>query len=135
TAADVDPSANGDVIDWDLARKNTSNDIALLKELVRIFLNECSHTLSEIRHAIETSDGKLLRRSAHTLRGSAAIFGALPVVDAALRLEMMGRENKFDSAMPALELLESRSTRLIAALQTKCEVAANSLDPQRTLCR
>ena len=115
--ANAEPPAEECVIDWDLARKNTGNDGPLLDDLVCIFLEEGPHTISEIRQAIETSDTMLLRRSAHTLKGSAAIFGALPVVDAALRLEMMGRENKFDTAVAALERLESRTARLIEALQ------------------
>ncbi len=116
TAADDKRSADNGVIDWDLARKNTGNDATLLKELFRIFVEECPHSILEIRHAIETSDAILLRRSAHTIKGSAAIFGALSVVDAALRLEMMGRENNFDTAGAALERLETGTARLIEAI-------------------
>lgn len=113
----LEDTADKCVVDWDLARKNTCNDAPLLREIVRIFLDECPHTISEIRQAIESSDATLLRRSAHTLKGSAAIFGALPVVDAALRLEMMGRENNFETAVAALERLESRAEQLIETLR------------------
>ena len=117
TPANIEPSSDHDVIDWDAARKNTGNDAKLLDELVHIFLDECPHTMTEIRQAIATSDAVLLRRSAHTLKGSAAIFGAQPVVDAALRLEMMGRENNLASAADGLERLESRTTRLLEVIQ------------------
>ena len=106
------PQDNG-VIDWEVARKNTGNDAALLADLVKIFLAECPHMLAEIRQAVETSDSGLLRRAAHTLKGSAAIFGAQPVLDAALRLEMMGRENNFSRAAQELECLELRTSCLL----------------------
>jgi CheY-like chemotaxis protein/HPt (histidine-containing phosphotransfer) domain-containing protein len=101
------------VIDWQVARKNTANDDAMMEELVQIFLAEHKQMLADIHHAIETSDAVLLRRSAHTLKGSAAIFGAQQVFDAAMRLEMMGRENNFESAAQGLASLESRASRLV----------------------
>lgn len=116
---DNQPSADDGVIDWELARKNTGNNAALLQEIVRIFLDECPHTISEIRQAIESSDATLLWRAAHKIKGSAAIFGALPVVDAALRLEMMGRENNVAPVAAALERLESQTARLMETLGGK----------------
>ena len=112
-----DPSPENGVIDWDVARKNTGNDAELLESLIQIFLAEYPHMLAEIRQAIDTSDAVLLRRAAHTLKGSAAIFGAQPVADAALRLEMMGRENNFALAAQGLERLEPRTLRLVEVFQ------------------
>ena len=111
-----EPSNNDGLIDWELARKNTGNDAALLKDLVQIFLAECPHMLAEIRQATETSDAGLLRRAAHTMKGSAAIFGSQPVLDAALRLEMMGRENNFARAAQELARLESGTSRLLEVM-------------------
>ena len=109
-------SQNDEVIDWDVARKNTGNDAELLDNLIQIFLEESPHMLAEIRQAIDTSDAGLLRRAAHMLKGSAALFGAQPVVDAALRLEMMGRENNFALAAQGLDRLEPRTSRLVQVL-------------------
>ncbi len=50
------------------------------------------------------------------MKSSAAIFGTLPVVDAALRLEMMGCGYNFTAATAALERLESRTAELIKVL-------------------
>ena len=112
-----DPSPDNSVIDWEVARKNTGNDAELLKSLIQIFLAEYPHMLAEIRQAIDTSDAGLLRRAAHTLKGSAAIFGAQPVIDAAMRLEMMGRENNFALAAQGLDRLEPRTSRLVEIFQ------------------
>ena len=100
-------------IDWILTRRNTANDDALIQELMKMFMAECPQNLAEIRQAIDTSDVNLLRRAAHTLRGSAAIFGAHAVVDAALQLERMGRENDFTLARQGLKSLESRTSLLL----------------------
>lgn len=91
------------VIDWEVARKNVGNDEALLKDLIQIFLTECPHMLAEIHRGVETSDAVLLHRAAHTLKGSAAIFGARPVVEAALRMEMLGRDNNVAQAAQGLD--------------------------------
>ena len=111
-AATPEPSTNG-VIEWEVARRNTANDEALLQDLVQIFVAESPRMLADIRRAIEATDVNLLRRAAHTLKGSAATFGAQPVADAALRLEMMGREGDFTLAAPALQSLESRLSQLL----------------------
>lgn len=106
-------STDEEIINWEVARKNTSNDPLLLQDLVTLFVEECPHMLGDIRKAIDTSDANLIRRASHTLKGSAAIFGAHTVVDAALRLEKMGREGDFTAASPALEKLESQTSLLL----------------------
>jgi len=110
-----EPTTDNGVIDWKLARRNTADDDSLLQELMKMFMAECPELLVEIRQAIDTSDVNLLRRAAHTLKGSAAIFGAYAVVDAALQLERMGRENNFTIARQGLQTLESRTSLLLEA--------------------
>ena len=121
TAANTELAPDECSINWDLARKNTGHDAVSLDELARIFLEECPHTLAEIRQALSTSDSTLLRRATHTLKGSAVIFGAQQVVDAAFRLEMMGRENDLATAAAAFECLESRTARMLDAVRVACD--------------
>lgn len=73
--------------------------------------------LAEVSQAVAGSDAGLLQRSAHTLEASAALFGAQAVVDAALRLEMMGQDNNLASADQSLSLLESHAARLVQRLR------------------
>ncbi len=120
---EADPSQDNRVIDWEVARKNTGDDTAMIEDLVQIFLAEYTRMLAEIRQAIATSDAVLLRRAAHTLKGSAAIFGAQPVFEAALRLEMMGRDNDFSLTAQELDRLESRTSRLVEAFKAVRETA------------
>ena len=113
SAEKSESTTDNGLIDWKLTRRNTANDDALIQELMKMFVAECPQNLAEIRQAIDTSDVNLLRRAAHTLRGSAAIFGANAVVDAALQLERMGRANDFTLARQGLQTLESRTSRLL----------------------
>ena len=117
-------SQDADVIDWEVARRNTGNDPAMMEDLIQVFLAECPHMLAEIRRAATTADAVLLHRCAHTLKASAAIFGAQPVLNAALRLEMMGRENKLTLTAQELQRLELQTSRLVNAFQAAREAAS-----------
>jgi CheY-like chemotaxis protein len=79
----------------------------LLKDVVRLFLEDCPKLFNGIRGAAERGDASGMERAAHKLKGSVANFAAPSVYDAALRLEVMGRNGQFDQAFEALEQLES----------------------------
>ena len=128
-------SQDADVIDWEVARRNTGNDPAMMEDLIQVFLAECPHMLAEIRRAATTADAVLLHRCAHTLKASAAIFGAQPVLNAALRLEIMGRENNLTLTAHELERLELETSRLVKTFQatgaTASFVTSGSEKPHR----
>ena len=59
-----------------------------------------------IRGAVERGDAHGMERAAHKLKGSVANFAAPAAYDAALRLEVMGREGHLDQAREALTALD-----------------------------
>jgi HPt (histidine-containing phosphotransfer) domain-containing protein len=63
----------------------------LLGELAAIFLEDCPIRMAAIAAGVKKRDPASLQEAAHALRGSAANFGATQAVDAALKLELMGR--------------------------------------------
>ena len=73
--------------------------------------------MADIRHAIETRDAKLLRRSAHTLKGSVNYFGASTLVNALLALETHGHAESFDGIADALANVEQELAPVLAALE------------------
>ena len=103
-------------IDWEIARNQLGNDPEALKEFSDLLKSEAPLRVAEIRRAIETLDAKLLRRAAHTLRGSSSYFGAQPVIQAALPLEERGQAESFAGATEMLDTLELELARLLAAL-------------------
>ena len=84
----------------------------MIAELAGLFLAECPGLETGIREAIDGGNAADLRRHAHTLKGSAGVFQAGATVDAAQRLEKMGREGDLDGAEEVLEALTHELDRL-----------------------
>jgi HPt (histidine-containing phosphotransfer) domain-containing protein len=105
-----------EVLDWDGALRRVGGRADLLHNMVRLFFTESEKLQREIRQAIAARDAAKLRRVAHSLKGSADCFAAGPVVAAALRLEIMGQESKFDDAEPACDHLDREIVQLKYAL-------------------
>ena len=113
-------TASADVsFEWDAALERVGGDEAMLRDLAEMFFAECPKLMQQIREHIAGADGPELRRAAHTLKGSAHVFGAEEVAEAAHQLEEIGREEAFADAEEALALLEDEVARLLPALRTK----------------
>jgi len=95
------------LFDRTIALERIGGDEELLKEIAGIFLAEYPALIQDIRIALAKSDPEALERSAHSLKGSVANFEARPAVEAALKLEAMGRAGKLDRAQAALTELEA----------------------------
>jgi signal transduction histidine kinase/DNA-binding response OmpR family regulator/HPt (histidine-containing phosphotransfer) domain-containing protein len=75
------------------------------KRLVRKFAENQANAVNEIRSAIQTGDGELAVRTAHSLKGAAGALGAVSVQEAAAQLETelkAGAENADPSLIDAL---------------------------------
>ncbi len=94
---------------------------SLLARMVRVFLDASPPWLADIRAAVREADPARLRETAHRLKGSASIFGAAAVVEAALRLEEMGRGADLTAAAEACSALEKTLGELHAALAPLAE--------------
>lgn len=92
-------------------------DNELLREITAIFLEEFPLLMQEIREAVESGDARKLEHAAHSLKGSVSNFGAPEAVDAAARLEMLGRAAQLSSAGDALRRLEEQFENLQPALR------------------
>jgi HPt (histidine-containing phosphotransfer) domain-containing protein len=88
------------------ALARVGGDEELLSEIAEIFLDQCPEALSEVRAAVESKDPVTLQEAAHSLKGSVGNFGAKDAFDAALRLEMMGRQQNLTDSTAALADLE-----------------------------
>ena len=89
----------------------------MLEEIVGVFREECPRLLAQAKNAIETSDAAQLRLAAHTLKGALVNFAAHDAVEAAKRLETIGKQSLLDQAEPALAELEKELDRLAPALE------------------
>jgi HPt (histidine-containing phosphotransfer) domain-containing protein len=93
-------------LDRQFALSRVGGDEELLKEIAAVFVADYPNSLREIRAAIDSGDASLLERSAHSLKGSVANFGARDAVASALRLEQMGRARQMRDCAGALQELE-----------------------------
>ena len=115
--AAVEGSASGPpAVDWDAALRRVRGSAEAMKKLAQLFATESNRLLPEVRAAVEAGDAAALRRAAHTLKGSVACFAAQPATDAALRLELMGRDHNLAGAAEAVATLEAEVERVRAAL-------------------
>ena len=104
-------------LDWQEAIARVGGSEATLRDVAELFLAEAPKMMQEIRAAIDGGAHADLRRTAHTLKGSAAVFVAQPAVDAALRLEKLGEAGELEGVEEAWAKLEAEVERLVPALK------------------
>jgi CheY-like chemotaxis protein/HPt (histidine-containing phosphotransfer) domain-containing protein len=106
--APVEAAAEAEV----LAR--VGHNIEMLQELLSIFETDCQNLLAELREAVAASSGQRLTRAAHTLKGMVAFFERPAAVRAAVTLEELGRDERFDAAEPAITTLAAEAQHILA---------------------
>jgi HPt (histidine-containing phosphotransfer) domain-containing protein len=68
--------------------------------------------LTTLREAVMAGDASGIERTAHKLKGSVGNFAAQPAFEAALKLEILGRDGRLSEAEPAFAQLENEIVRL-----------------------
>ena len=94
------------LFDRSAALDRIGGDEELLREIAGLFLSEYPQLIQEIRVAIESVNAQALERNAHSLKGAVANFEARAAVNAAFRLESIGRSGNLDQAAVAFTDLE-----------------------------
>lgn len=103
-------------MDTALALARVEGDAELLKIMGALFLKELPDLLKSLHDSIAAGDAIGIERAAHKLKGSISNFSAKPAFDAALRLEILGREGNLREAELAYAELEKEIQYLTPAL-------------------
>ena len=74
------------------ALARVDGDVELLHELVAVFLKDLPKMLTTLREAVMAGDASGIERAAHKFKGSVGSFAAQPAFEAALALEILGRD-------------------------------------------
>lgn len=111
-------------VNWDMALKQVNGDQEELKALADLLCDLCPQMLEQMREGISRHDAKLLQRAAHTLRGSAGVFAAEDVVQAAWELEFLGRNQDWNGVEAAFAAVTAEVSRLVPALEAYCREPA-----------
>jgi HPt (histidine-containing phosphotransfer) domain-containing protein len=113
---DIFPEEKDGVFSMERAMQSTGGDIELFGEIVGLFLENYPRNMSDILGAIQKRDASLLSRSAHSLKGAVANFGADRAFEAALRLEKMGDAADLEKCTGAYTALQGEIEKLGKAL-------------------
>ena len=92
-------------------------DEALMRDVARLFLEDCQDRLAAIKSAIDQRDADRLRMEAHTLKGSAANLSADELSEAARVLESMGAAKVLEGTDAAWRRLSEAADRAVRALR------------------
>ena len=103
-------------IDKEIIHDLVGGDTLLLRDLITLFLDGVPAMRERIRAAIDEQDAVGLNEAAHELKGAASHFAASATVEAARRLEAMGRDHNLIHAEDAFQILETELDRLHSAL-------------------
>ncbi|MBM4054236.1 MAG: response regulator [Planctomycetes bacterium] len=118
-AGETEDNADADdgVCDIALAMSGLGGDEELLKELAVIFLENCPKQMADVKTAISQGNSKAIEKSSHAVKGSVGVFCANLAHNAALKLEIMGRENNLAAITEAYLSLEREIARLTISLK------------------
>jgi HPt (histidine-containing phosphotransfer) domain-containing protein len=92
-------------------------DKKLLKGITAIFLKNVPAQMERLRDALEGNDARQVEILSHSLRGSAAMIGAHPLRDAALKVECAVIEGNLEKARSLYFDMDSELKNVLAALK------------------
>jgi two-component system, sensor histidine kinase and response regulator len=102
-------SSDTDLATGDLAallRRATGGDEKITRSLVKTFLADAPKKLSILRRAVARGDARTIATTAHQLKGSLGLVGALRAAGTARNLQAMGRLSSLDGAAMEFRILE-----------------------------
>lgn len=111
---DVDAVLDRRTIDELLA--STGGDPAFLAELIDAFLDDAPAQLEAIRGAAAAGETDAIVRPAHTLKSSAATFGAMALADRCRELEAGARAGTLADPVAAVEAVGAALAAALDAL-------------------
>ncbi|MCX5874657.1 MAG: response regulator [Deltaproteobacteria bacterium] len=113
-------SKGGEIVDKAQLLARVGCDVALLRELVDLFLDTGGGMLSHVEHSVRQGNAEAIERAAHAIKGAVGNFAADRAFEAALKLETMGREGTLkhtDRAFKDLEREINLFTDVLASLK------------------
>jgi CheY-like chemotaxis protein len=107
---------NRQVWNKEQALARVDNDLNFLREIVRLFLEDCPVRMAEMREAITWGDVARLQRAVHTLKGALSNLEAPAAYKAAVHLESISKDSNKANIQAAYTKLEEAIHHLQPAL-------------------
>jgi HPt (histidine-containing phosphotransfer) domain-containing protein len=105
-----------DVLNQTELLEEIDGDLGLLSELYELFQTGAPRLVKQITDGLSTADAEAIWQNAHTLKSMVGNFCAAIAYAAAYRVELAGREERFDIVRQNLPLLEAEIARLDSAI-------------------
>lgn len=88
-----------------------------LAELIDTYLADTPERLNDLQRALSEGNAALMRRVAHSLKGSSSNFGADRMVELCRQLEELARDGHLEGATDLVNAVETKFTAVKAALE------------------
>jgi HPt (histidine-containing phosphotransfer) domain-containing protein len=85
--------------------------------LIDTFVQDSTDRISSLRELIKGTDGDLIRRAAHSIKGSSSNIGAPTLAALCSALEKKAFENKLDDLAADLDLIEKEFAEVLTQLR------------------
>jgi len=105
-------------IDRDDLLRRLYGDEQLAADVLQLFYDECPALVDAVGSALATRDVDLVKRAAHTLKGSAGTAAAHGLAEAARNLEVLATEGQLDALDGAWAHLASEATLILQTRPT-----------------
>ncbi|TWU47621.1 Signal transduction histidine-protein kinase BarA [Rubripirellula tenax] len=122
---------------WDSVAETTDGTIDLraaairvpgglqgVRRLAEVFIPECESILETLANEVPDGDAMLIRRAAHTLKGSSNLFYAKRVSELASQLEELSIADSLATSPMILESLSEEVNRMLRALNNFLDLTA-----------
>ncbi len=113
----AETSSDTQVFDQQTALDNLANDLDLLRQVARIFIDGHTAQLAALAQAITQGDAKAIHATAHQLKGSVGAFSAHYSMARAKTLEMLGKSGELASAQSVFDELKQGIAQLVERLE------------------
>ncbi len=115
--AGVIPAGECSCVDWNRVAKRLPGGLSGIRGLAELFLSEGANQLRRLDEGLAEENCDGVRRAAHTLKSSAAIFEANEVEAMSQRMEMLAASGELDDARQLIPRLRDELDRLRHAIE------------------
>ena len=122
--AHEEPDDRPEMLDPSVLKMICAGDARVREELVTTFLDQTQARIDELALAFAEDDSEGVLRTAHSLKGSAAVIGANQLSAIAAEIDAIAQAGRFSEALPLQADLESvyAMTAAVLTAHDECEV-------------
>ncbi|MBW2737701.1 MAG: response regulator [Deltaproteobacteria bacterium] len=109
-------SEEASVFDRTALLNRVGGDKDFCQEIIGMFLNDVPEQIESLENAISKKDSAIVDRQAHTLKGASGNVGAISLQDAAMHLEMAGKNRDLSRAAKMLNTIKKEFEKVKKAM-------------------